>query len=129
MSLRRRDMLRAAVVLPAVTCLCVGQAGTPRRLFVYEPRLPEALWRPLAAGNGLLQAVAIGGDRVRFAHACLAGSPDWLGGVLRPADLLVLVGCAEEEGLRMLNERTLLKAGGAAHLYFSMQRRGRGSRA
>jgi hypothetical protein len=131
MSMRRRDLLRAAAVLPAATWLAGARASEagPRRLFVYEPRLPGELWRPLAAGQGLLQAVPIAGDRVRFARACLASSPDWIGGVVRPADLLVLAGSAEEEGFRMLTERTGLKAGGAGHVYFSMQRRGRAGRA
>jgi hypothetical protein len=68
-------------------------------------------------------AVAIDGDRVRFARACLAAAPRWIGGVLRPVDLLVLAGSAEEEGFRMRDERLLHLPGLTGHVVFSMQRR------
>jgi hypothetical protein len=136
MSIQRRDLLRLAATLPAVACLTGhAQASAPgRRLFVYEPGVPASVWRALAARQGiaaaavLVAAVAIDGDRVRFARACLATAPGWIGGVLRHADLLVLGGCAEEEGFRMYEERTLRLPGLAGHVVFGMQPRRPGLR-
>jgi hypothetical protein len=131
MSLMRRELLLLAAALPAAARLGATRASQPaaRRLFVYDPRLPAAVWRPLAAQHGLIEALLLEGDRVRFARACLATAPDWIGGLIRPADLLVLAGSAEEEGLRLLKERRLRRAGGPDHVFFSMQRRGGGAAA
>jgi hypothetical protein len=136
MSLRRRDLLLLAAAMPAAACLASAAAAVaagrapPRRLFVYGPGVPACVWQPLAVRQGLalrhlpVQALALEGDRVRFARACLAGAPDLIGGVLPAADFLVLSGTAEEAGLRLREERLLRSPGQPGHVVFSMRRRG-----
>jgi hypothetical protein len=133
MSIPRREVLRMVAAMPVAAWLGGAVAAVPaRRLFVYEPRLPAALWRPLAVRQGLAAgALALPGDveRVRFARACLAQGPEWIGGVLRPGDFLVLAGSAEEEGYRLREERMLRSPRQSSHVVFSMQHRSRGVRA
>lgn len=127
MSLRRRDVLQWGAALPLILpgVMHASQPADLKALFVYEPTLPAALYRRLAAqAPGSLALLPMQGERVRFARACLAQGPDWLGGLIRPADLLILAGTAEEAGLRLREERLVSSGRGAPHLMFTMQRRG-----
>jgi hypothetical protein len=129
MSLTRRDMLLLAAALPAAGGLGRDAAGAVprRRIFVYGPGVPASLWQSLAVRQGLatghlpMAALLLEGDRVRFARACLAGTPDLLGGVLPAADFLVLCGTAEEAGWRLREERLLRAPGQPGHVVFRMQ--------
>jgi hypothetical protein len=132
MSVQRRDLLRLAAVVPVAAWLGTRRAAAAPlwRLFVYEPRIPASVWQALAARQGLaagslrLEPLPADLDRVRFARACVAAAPGWIGGVLRPVDLLVLAGTAEEEGYRMWEER-MLRGSQAGLVVFAMQHRRR----
>ena len=96
MKATRRDTLKGALAVPAV-------AGMPRirqsvpTLVVYDPAL--------AAGRRLVElhegeAIAIDGDRIRFARALFERRPWLVVGVSRPADALLIEEVGREAGYR-----------------------------
>jgi hypothetical protein len=111
--IERREFLRFVAALPGAALLGwrpapVVAASSPM-VFVYEPSLPESVWRRVATRHGPLEVRPLEGDRVRFARALLARAPQAISGLTRHVDLLLLAGTAEEEGFRM-REQSLMES-------------------
>lgn len=99
---RRREILIAALGLPAVTlaseAFAAPAAGAP--LSIFDPgTLAGRRFARHAIGGGV-QPVAIDGDRVQFAALVLAHRPAFVVGVTRYADQLLISGVAAELGYR-----------------------------
>jgi hypothetical protein len=128
MSFPRRGFLRLLVALPGAALLrwtpAEGAGGGSRRLFVYEAGLAESVWLPVARRHAPMEVRPLAGDRVRFARAVLAASPQSIAGLTRHVDLLLLAGTAEEEGFRLVEQSaTRLGAGQPALVFWRMQPR------
>ena len=105
MKLTRRTLLASAAAVPAVIGLDRLAAAGPTgpALFLYDPALPDAAFRRAAAAAAGQQALAIEGDRIRFARATLADGPALVRGWSRQADALLVEEVAVEEGYRLVS--------------------------
>ncbi len=98
MKATRREALKGALAVPAVAGLPKGRwRHGELSLVAYDPAL--------AAGRGLAalhegEALAIAGDRIRFAAAMFERRPSLVVGVSRPADALLIEDVAREAGYR-----------------------------
>jgi len=96
----RREALKGALAVPAV-------AGLPKwrwrhgeaSLLVYDPAL-QAGQRLAAAVEDGQEALAIGGDRIRFGRELFARRPGLVVGISRHADALLLEEVGAEAGFR-----------------------------
>jgi hypothetical protein len=101
MKASRREALRGALAVPAI-------AGLPKwrwrhgetSLLLYDPALEAG--RRLAATSEAPRsgALAITGDRIRFAREAFARRPALVVGISRPADALLIEDVGREEGYR-----------------------------
>jgi hypothetical protein len=125
--LPRRGFLGLLVALPGAALLrwtpAQGAVNGSRMLFVYEAGLSESVWLPVARRYAPLEVRPIEGDRVRFARALLAAAPQSIGGLTRHADLLLLVGTAEEAGFRVVEQSVSRPTGQPALVLWRMQHR------
>jgi hypothetical protein len=98
----RREALMGALAVPAL-------AGLPRlswargesALVVYDPALESG--RRLAEAHGG-EALAIAGDRIRFARALFERQPALVVGVSRTADALLIEDVGREAGFRPVSD-------------------------
>lgn len=105
MKASRRQVLAGALTVPAL-------AGVPKAAFaqavgvvvVHDPALDAG--RRLAAVHGGA-ALAIDGDRIRFARAVFEKRPELVVGVSRPADALLIEDVAREAGYRPISSDSL----------------------
>ena len=96
MKATRRGVLAGALAAPAVAGLPrVASARVGKALLLHDPSL-EAGRRFAQAYPG--EALAIEGDRIRFARAVFAQRPAFVVGVSRPADALLIEEVGREAG-------------------------------
>ncbi len=102
MRLTRRALLASAAVLPAAAGIEHLAAAEPRgdAVVLYDPDLVQG--RSLAALPG---ALAVTGDRIRFAREIIARRPSLVRGVTRQADTVLIGEVATEAGYVMLREQ------------------------
>jgi hypothetical protein len=92
----RRQALAGALAVPAVAGLPqTAAARASKALLLHDPSL-EAGRRFADAYPG--EALAIEGDRIRFARAVFEQRPAFVVGVSRPADALLIEDVAREAG-------------------------------
>ena len=92
----RRGVLAGALAVPALAGLPrLAWARSERALVVYDPALESA--RHLAEAHGG-EALAIEGDRIRFARAVFERRPSLVVGVSRHADALLIEDVGREAG-------------------------------
>ena len=97
----RRDTLLAALAVPAVAGLPgVAKARSAKPLAMHDPAL--AAGRRLAELHGG-EALAIDGDRIRFARAVFEMRPALVVGVSRHADALLIEDVAREAGYMLVD--------------------------
>ena len=95
-STTRREALMGALAVPAAAGLPgVALARSNSALLLHDPTLVAG--RRLAQAHGG-EALAIEGDRIRFAHAVFEQRPAFVVGVSRPADALLVEEVAREAG-------------------------------
>ena len=103
-SATRREALLGALAVPAA-------AGMPRvalakgegAILLHDPDLLAG--RRLAQAHGS-EALAIEGDRIRFARAVFARQPSLVIGISRPADALLIEDVGREAGYVPVDEGT-----------------------
>jgi len=95
MRLSRRSLLASAAVLPAAAGLDrLAAAATPgEAIALYDPALPQA--RAMAADA---RAIAVEGDRIRFAREVFARRPMLVRGVTRQGDRVLIEDVGREHG-------------------------------
>jgi hypothetical protein len=92
----RRGVLAGALAGPAVAVLPhMASARAGKALLLHDPSL-EAARRFAEAYDG--EALAIAGDRIRFARAVFEQRPAFVVGVSRPADALLIEEVGREAG-------------------------------
>jgi hypothetical protein len=96
MKATRREAMLGALAVPAVAGMPRLKRGTAP-LLVHDPALAAS--RRLAAAYGG-EALAIAGDRIRFARALFERQPSLVVGVTRSADALLLEEVGREAGYR-----------------------------
>ena len=98
MKATRREALKGALAVPAIAGLpTAAWARAGSAVLVHDPSLK--MGRDLAAALGS-EAVAIDGDRIRFARSVFARRPALVVGVTRAADALLIEEVAREAGYR-----------------------------
>jgi hypothetical protein len=96
MKASRRDALKGALAVPAMAAVpTVAWARSGKAVLVHDPAL--AAGRRLAAAHDG-EALAIEGDRIRFARALFARRPSLVIGVSRSADALLIEEVGREAG-------------------------------
>ena len=112
MKATRRGVLAGALAVPAVAGVprvASASAGDP--VLLHDASL-EAGRRFAAAYRG--EAVAIEGDRIRFARAVFEKRPSFVVGVSRPADALLIEDVAREAGYVPADDKTVREMTAAA---------------
>ena len=98
MKATRRGVLAGTLAVPAMAGLpAAARARTGGTVLVHDPSL--AAGRALA-GAGDTDAMAITGDRIRFARTVFARRPALVVGLSRSADALLFEDVAREAGYR-----------------------------
>ena len=99
----RREAVLGALAVPAVAGLPkAALARGTGAVLLHDPALAAA--RHLAAMHGG-EALAIEGDRIRFARAVFERRPSLVVGVSRPADALLIEDVGREAGYVPVSER------------------------
>ena len=105
MKATRRGVLAGALVVPAVAGLPrAASARAGKALLLHDPSL--AAGRRFAEAYGG-EALAIEGDRIRFARAVFEKRPAFVVGVSRPADALLIQDVAREAGYVLADDKTV----------------------
>ena len=105
MKATRREALMGALAVPAVAGLPgVALARGGGAVLLHDPALEAG--RRLAEAHGG-EALAIEGDRIRFARAVFARRPSLVLGVSRPTDALLIEEVGREAGYVSVNDRAL----------------------
>ena len=128
MSIRRRELLQWAAVLPVATRLGRASAAAPvRTLCVCDDERLRSWLAAAGAPRSRVLVLPTDVDAVRFARECLAAAPQVIHGALLPGSFLVLAGTAEEAGLRIVEEGVLASQwqDGQARISFKMLHRSR----
>ena len=103
-STTRREALMGALAVPAAAGLPgVALARSNSALLLHDPTLVAG--RRLAQAHGG-EALAIEGDRIRFARAVFERQPALVVGVSRPADALLIEEVGREAGYLPVSEGT-----------------------
>ena len=101
-STTRREALMGALAVPAAAGLPgVALARSNSALLLHDPTLVAG--RRLAQAHGG-EALAIEGDRIRFARAVFERRPLLVIGISRPADALLIEDVAREAGYVLVGE-------------------------
>jgi hypothetical protein len=102
MKATRREALMGALAVPALAGLPgAALARGESVLLVHDPKLEAG--RRLARAHGA-EALAIEGDRIRFARAVFGQKPALVLGVSRPADALLIEDVGREAGYAPVSE-------------------------
>jgi hypothetical protein len=105
MKATRREALMGALAVPALAGLPgAALARGESVLLVHDPKLEAG--RRLAQAHGG-EALAIEGDRIRFARAVFGRKPALVLGVSRPADALLIEDVGREAGYAPVSDRAL----------------------
>jgi hypothetical protein len=92
----RRGVLAGALAVPAVAGLPrAASAQVGKAMLLHDPSLVAGRRFAEACGG---EALAIEGDRIRFARAVFEQRPAFVVGVSRPADALLIEEVAREAG-------------------------------
>ena len=112
MKATRRGVLAGALAAPAVAGLPrVASARAGQALLLHDPSL-KAGRRFAEAYPG--EALAIAGDRIRFARAVFEQRPAFVVGVSRPADALLIEEVGREAGYAPADDATVRELTAAA---------------
>lgn len=105
MKATRRGILAGGLAMPALAGLprlASARSGDP--VLLHDPSL--AAGRRFAQAH-LGEALAIEGDRIRFARGVFAKRPAFVVGVSRPADALLIEDVGREAGYAPVDDRTV----------------------
>lgn len=112
MKATRRGVLGAALAVPAATALPrMASARAGQAVLLHDASL-EAGRRFAEAYGG--EALAIEGDRIRFARAVFEQGPAFVVGISRPADALLIEEVGREAGYVPADDATVREMAAAA---------------